>query len=82
MNNTSYIHYIKINKRRKLFVNSDTVNLHNFTINFYISLKDDFNKNNQFLFWINTHNYKDKLFYFNDDKNIYYFWNFKNFLNP
>ena len=57
-NNSLYKHEIKINENRNLQSISEDDNFINLlkSINLFISLKNDLNKNNQYLFSINSHN--------------------------
>ena len=82
-NNTSYTHEIKINKSKELFDDNNCNNLNKITnsINLFISLKNNLNKDNQYLFSINSHNCMVELFDLNEDNDIYYLWSFKQFFN-
>ena len=81
-NNTSYTYEIQINKNKELFDDKKYhyMNWKN-SINLFVSLKNDLNKNNQYLFSINSHNSMVELFNLNDENSNYYLWNFNEFFN-
>ena len=81
-NNTSFTSEIQINKSKELFDDNNCNNLNkiNNSINLFISLENDLNK--EYLFSINSHNCMVELFDINEDNNImYYLWNFQQFFN-
>ena len=67
---TSFTHEIQITNDNELLNDNQYDN----SINLFISLKNDLNKENEYLFSINSHN-------LNEDNNIYYIWSFNNFFN-
>ena len=82
-NNTSFTSEIQINKSKELFDDNNCTNLNNInnSINLFISLENDLNK--EYLFSINSHNCMVELFDINEDNNniMYYLWNFQQFFN-
>ena len=76
-NNTSYTHDFQINKSKELFNDNHYDN----SINLFISLKNDLNKENEYLFSINSYNSMVELFNLNEDSNIFYSWSFNKFFN-
>ena len=81
-NNTAYIHEIKINESKVISNDNEYHNLYNSfnSINLFVSLKNDLNKNNQYLFSINSKNSIVELFNLNDN-DIYYLWSFNKFFD-
>ena len=81
-NNTAYIHEIKINESKVISNDNEYHNLYNSfnSINLFVSLKNDLNKNNQYLFSINSKNSIVELFNLNDN-DIYYLCSFNKFFN-
>lgn len=81
-NNTAYIHEIKINENKVISNDNEYHNLYNSfnSINLFVSLKNDLNKNNQYLFSINSKNSIVELFNLNDN-DIYYLWSFNKFFD-
>ena len=74
---TSFTHEIQITNDNELLNDNQYDN----SINLFISLKNDLNKENEYLFSINSHKSTVELFNLNEDNNIYYIWSFNNFFN-
>ena len=85
INKTSYIYEIQINKSKEIFDDKEHNNLNQGikSFNVFVSLKNDLNKDNQYLFSLNSYNYMIELFNLNNDNdnNIYYLWSIKDFFN-
>ena len=82
-NKSSYTHEYNIEIDEEIF---DPFGLNNFfeiynSINLFVSIKNDPNKNNQYLFSINQYNSMVELHDFNNENNNYLTWNLNKFFN-
>ena len=82
-NKSSYTREFNINIDEEIWENSDFLYFYKIqdSKSLFISIKNDINKKNQYLFSINAYNSMVELYDLNNDNNKYQIWSFNKFFN-